>query len=729
MAFVSSILTDRENISTLSSNNISSIKEMTLGSDDSYIYSVLEFNEKLHCIDIEDKISYYRALVESINGNKSELEAIYESMIVDAIKRIIKVITTIIDWIKDKLTSIFEINTISQREFNMRKKSSKSFTKNVNLEKEYTFTCFNYPMFNRIDSRICDNALKEIFENIEDICNGKDLPEASETTLKLAYSKLAKSIEDDVRSSATSEIRTNYTGPREDREGFVKFISNNIIFRDRKHMPYYRWKDMYIDTVVDISKTAIDDKMRYITDKLQDTKERVSRIETLDQLQRSNLSTYIAQANAIVRSYEWFLYSVINMRRSHMREIIRVYNNIIRNDEDINESGIIHGEPFNSDTLFDNDDYRDFNRTEWIDLKLEAELYSMSHNLAEGYKEAALKEALILTENNSQSTKYVQLHELNAETWQKAKLAVEVAIRNIIKFLDKAIAIVIDKINPSTLYVKANENQIRGNIFAIKATSKIDLFNGIGRIKEDIRPVPYDYNKLKDDLESVNTFFKKHILPELERSSIRMHNDIKYNDQMGINKYMHMYYGLSNGDSQQDIEFGAAMLEKNKSMMIDYILSPNRLFATLRSDLSQLEINAKKASSAISKPAEPSAQNTEVDNKTSNENIDTANHEAVYSYLYNSWLTEADINNGSIPTANSVETGVSKDTAIRNYISAYKLVYTAKINAARSIISEFGGIMKAHVEHYSPKKKQNGNVQQNTVSTNTAAQNQAQPNT
>jgi len=262
MAFVSSVLTDNKVCTLLSDSNVSSIKEMTTSVDESYIYSILEFNEKLHRIEIEDKIDYYRALVESINGDKSKLEGIYESMLVNAIKRLGEIVTAIIEWIKNKLQDIFEINRMSQTEFNMKKKTSKGFVRNIDIEKEYTFTCFNYPRFDNLDSKICDDALKDIFSNIDEICNGRDLPEASDTTLKLAYSKLSKSIEDSVKSDAISVIRREYLGPREDKESFVKFINNNIIFRYREKMHYYTWKDKFIDPISDIGRDAINSKMR-----------------------------------------------------------------------------------------------------------------------------------------------------------------------------------------------------------------------------------------------------------------------------------------------------------------------------------------------------------------------------------------------------------------------------------------------------------------------------------
>lgn len=710
MAFVSSVLMN-DRVSTLSSDNtVSSIKEMTIGDNDSYLYSVLEFNEKMHTLEIEDKIAYYRALVESINGDPSKLEQIHESMVVDGIKRIVKFISTIIDWIAEKLKAIFEINAMSQGEFNMKKKISKGFVKDVNMEKEYTFTCFNYPMFSKLDSRMCDEALKEIFEHIDDICSGKDLPEVSDTTLKVAYSRLAKTIEDNCRSGAMSEVKRDYTGSREDKEGFAKFIRSNIVFTYRKRMPYYSWKDNFIDTITDISKTAIADKMKYITDKLGAAKERVSRVETLDDLQRKNLNTYLSQASSIIRSYEWFLHYIMNMRRGHMKEVIRVYNNIVNNNtEAMSESGTIHGEVFDSDTLFDNEDARDFNRTEWIDLKLEAEFYQMRYNIAEEYKMAAIREAMMRAGEGTDAEKYALLEALNAQTWQKAKIIIEEFIKNIVKFLDQAIAAVIDKINPHSIYVKTHDKVIRGNRFAIKAKSKIDIFNGINRVREDIlRPVAYDYDKMKGDLESADAFFKKYILPDLERSSIRMRKNVAYNDNMGINEYMRQYYGLPYGNNPEEFEFDADVLERNKSAMLEYIGEPNKLFAKFRSELSQLEMNAKRAAANMSKPTPAPKAIPEKTGEGAAEGGE-AKQEAVYSFLYNTWLTEATIevldSEGNVVHTDEEGSYAGEQTAIQNYLSAYKIVYTARINACRSIISEFVSIMKAHVQHYSPKDK------------------------
>ena len=112
MPFVSSVLSN-DRVSTLSSDNtISSIKEMTIGNNDSYLYSVLEFNESMHKLEIEDKIAYYRALVESINGDPSKLEQIHESYIVSGIKRIVEFIERIIEWMDESDTVFMTVSWI-----------------------------------------------------------------------------------------------------------------------------------------------------------------------------------------------------------------------------------------------------------------------------------------------------------------------------------------------------------------------------------------------------------------------------------------------------------------------------------------------------------------------------------------------------------------------------------------------------------------------------------------
>lgn len=721
MAFASSVLSG-DKVSTLSSDNtISSIKEMTIGNDDYYLYSVLEFNEGMHTLEIEDKIAYYRALVESINGDPSKLEQIYESYIIDGVKRIVKFIEKIINWIKEKISTIFEINTISQSEFNMKKRISKGFVKDVDMEKEYTFTCFNYPMFTKIDSRMCDEALSDIFNHIDEICNGKDLPEVSDTSLKNAYSKLAKTIEESCRADAMSEVKRDYTGSRENKEDFVKFIKANIVFTYRKRMPYYSWKDNFIDTITDISKTAIADKMKYINDKLEDAREKVSRVETLDQLQKTNLTTYLSQASSIIRSYEWFLYYIMNMRRGHMKEVIRVYNNIANNNaEAMSESSTIHGEVFDSDTLFDNDDMRDFNRTEWIDLKLEAEMYQVRYNLAEERMMAAIQEAVIRTGEGTEAEKRVQLEALDNQTWQKVKQGITEFIQNLFKFFDQAIQTILDKLNPHAIYMKTHEKIARANKMAIRASSKIDIFNGMMKVRENIDIIePYDYEKLKGDLEKPDDFFEKHILPKLERSSIRMNKNVTFNREAGINAYMRQYYGLPYGNNPEDIWFEANVLEQNKDNMIKTISNPNEFVSKIRTELRELEANAKKAAAGMSKPA-PATKAAPEKSGDTGEGGETANNEAVYSYLYDTWMTEATIEtldqDGKVIRTDENGTTVTEETALQNYLSVYKTVYIARINACRSIISEYVKIMKAHIKMYNKNTKEQPVEQQGNQS-------------
>lgn len=732
MAFVSSVLSDGR-VSTLSSNNtISSIKEMTVRNDDSYLYSVLEFNEGMHNLEIEDKIAYYRALVESINGEPSKLEQIYESYVINSIKRIVKFIERIIEWIKEKLGAIFEINAISQSEFNMKKRISKGFVKDVNMEKEYTFTCFNYPMFTKIDSRMCDEALDDIFKHIDEICDGKDLPEVSDTSLKIAYAKLAKTIEDSCRADAMSEVKRDYTGSRENKEDFVKFIKANIVFTYRKRMPYYSWKDNFIDTITDVSKTAIADKMKYINDKLEAARDKVSRVESLDQLQKTNLTTYLSQASSIIRSYEWFLYYIMNMRRGHMKEVIRVYNNIINNNtESMSESGIIHGEDFDPDTLFDNDDIRDFNRTEWIDLKLEAEIYQARYNIAEEHMMAAIKEAVIRASEGTEAEKRVQLEALDNQTWQKVKQSIVEFIKNIFKFFEQAIQTIMDKFNPHAIYMKTHEKTARANKIVIKGTSKINIFSGMMRVRESIDIVePYDYEKMHKDLENRDNFFEKYILPKLERSSIRMDQNPTFNREAGINAYMRQYYGLPYGNNPKDIEYSAETLEKNKDSMIKIISNPGEFLSKLRSELRDLENNANKAASGMSKPNPapkmiPEKSGSESEGKSNNES-------AVYSYLYDTWMQEFTIEtlDKDVNVIRTAEEGstVGQDTALENYLSVYKTIYTARINAFNSIVSEYVKIMKEHVKAYSKATPQQSTDQQQGNQTNQQSASKATPN-
>lgn len=716
MAFASSVLSD-DRVSTLSSDNtISSIKEMTIGNDESYLYSVLEFNESMHKLEIEDKLSYYRALVESINGDPSKLEKIYESYIIDGIKRIVKFIEKIINWVKEKISTIFEINAISQSEFNMKKRISKGFVKDVDMEKEYTFTCFNYPMFTKIDSRMCDEALDDIFKHIDEICGGKDLPEVSDTSLKNAYSKLAKTIEDSCRSDAMSEVKRDYTGSRESKEDFVKFIKANIVFTFRKRMPYYSWKDNYIDTITDISKTAIADKMKYINEKLEAARDRVSRVETLDHLQKSNLTTYLSQASSIIRSYEWFLYYIMNMRRGHMKEVIRVYNNIVNNNtESMSESGIIHGEVFDSDTLFDNDDIRDFNRTEWIDLKLEAEIYQVRYNIAEERMTAAIREAVIRAGEGTDEEKMVQLEALDNQTWQKVKQGIVEFIKNIFKFFEQAIQTIMDKFNPHAIYMKTHEKAARANKIIIKGKSKINIFSGMMRVRESVDiVVPYDYEKMHKDLENRDDFFEKYILPKLERSSIRMDQNPTFNREAGINAYMRQYYGLPYGNDPREIEYDAETLEKNKDSMIKIISNPGEFLSKLRSELRDLENNANKATSGMSKPNPTPKALPET--SSGGEEVKANNETSVYSYLYNTWVQEftvdtLDKDGNAIRTDEDAGT-VGQDAALENYLSVYKTIYTARINAYNSIVSEYVKIIKEHVKSYSKGASQQPTDQQ-----------------
>ena len=71
---------------------------------------------------------------------------------------------------------------------------------------------------------------------------------------------------------------------------------------------------------------------------------------------------------------------------------------------------------------------------------------------------------------------------------------------------------------------------------------------------------------------------------------------------------------------------------------------------------------------------------------------------------------------------------VGEETALENYLSAYKMIYTARINACNSIISEYVKIMKAHVNMYSKNTKEQPTNQQSKQANNQQSAPNGAPN-
>lgn len=692
MGFTSSSLLSNNSINYFDENNIYEANNSNNKSRP-YIYNILEFNENMHKIEIQDEINYYRLLSECYStSDNSKLNSINEAYLEDFKNKIIEIIRTIVEWINDNIISIFDINNVTQLRFERARKISKNFREGIDsLDKEYTFTWYMYPSIYGFNN-ICDDVLSDILKNIDSICNGESLNNATDTTLKLAYTKLAAAISHCTKSDKAATIRSLYKGPIETFNQFKIFINSNILYKFKEKRSYTSWIDD-ANTIKSVDKNTLRKKITSISNRLNSYERKINKISDLDNSQRSNIRTYLNQVKSITNAYEWFLNNLMKIRSEHMKYIVSTYRRISANNNINLESGMIHGEEFNSDTLFDNEDLRDFNRTEWLDLSLESEMYAMDYELDEVFRRSALNEALIRTDSNYT---FQSLLELNKISTDKVKAIVIEIIKNIKRFFDEHISSLRDKYSKEAKYIAKNSNAF-DKPFKVEVESYADLFAGMSRIQANIDPKPYNYSTMKDDLKNTKTFFIKYIKPEMERyaSSIKGQRVVKWNDDMSISEYCNMFFGNKIPNQEKKYSFSVDILNANKDKIKNYVSNPNKILLGIRSDISKLEVNARRASAGMTTSwATTSKNNPNTESKS----------ESFYSYLYDEWFNEAEIenkdqDNKSIPeNKEKKDNDVNEATAVKVYISCYKEVYTAKLNACRFILSEFSELVHAHIK-------------------------------
>ena len=152
-----------------SSNNATSIHELTVPKDRSGIYDILEFNDELHDIIIADKIRYYRTICESKNGIDINIS---ESVIGDAVKVLTSIIEKVIVFVRNIVRTISGTNVLS---YTMYKKYLKEFesTNSLDFNKNSwalepnrirKVNVFHYPNILEVDSGRLKVVLKDILK-------------------------------------------------------------------------------------------------------------------------------------------------------------------------------------------------------------------------------------------------------------------------------------------------------------------------------------------------------------------------------------------------------------------------------------------------------------------------------------------------------------------------------------------------------------------------------------
>lgn len=366
------------------------------------------------------------------------------------------------------------------------------------------------------------------------------------------------------------------------------------------------------------------------------------------------------------------------------------------------ESGFIHGEPFDSETLFANADYRDFNPTEWMNLELTTEMYEIKYAIREFKKNVAIKEANILLNNTDPRRTMTELIAMREAEEKKFKLNIDTIIFRISEMISKFLGTVKDTFNQDSVLIKKNAEKMKQPFTFEKVSSKGDIIAGIDRVQIHLN-IRYDEATMKDDTKK--DIFEKQVLPSLSES-IGVNTKRKNSwdpGKMEIAEYCKRYFGGPMSESSDGFtlcEYTGKELDGLKDKITNFIHNFNKITASINNDLNSLKIESKKLGVKDINTTTSTANST-----TTSQNIEPQNNSVYYSILYDRVLNEADIvkadteekADANVPNNNNSDNDNKTVNGPNEYFNCYKDVIAAKLTAIEFIHSELMQIIRNHL--------------------------------
>ena len=662
---------------------------------------LLEMNNEIHKINVDAAIFNYRLLKEdAVNESsnthlsKRELDVLMELSVSEIKDKIKAAIQAVINFI------IKFINMITQRDIRVRNSFKRMVSKTHGFEldkrnhEEFTFTEYHYPSLKKIDGNRCKDAVTGISSSIERICRNEYESATSNDSLSMAYKDLARIIKVDGRNE--------YKHPVTDRNSFTDYVKTDIIYSEKERLSYREWRDR-VNKISPSTKNHITSNLSGIKSELERMQSMVSKSSIIDADMQKNVNMLISQIQNIIAAYTWFLEQAYNMETMHLKYVINTFNRLA-SSESVGESGFIHGEPFNSDTLFDNEDLRDFNRTEWLNLQIATELCQMEYEFDESRRRIALKEALIMSDNDP--LKFKRLLAMREAEDAAKNDKVDSIFTTIRKFVEKFLSKLVDSTKKNAAYLTANKAFIDSEFKFENVKSTGDILAGMQRVQELTTVVPFNYETMKDDLKDKNTFFERHVLQSLKKPSTWSKRSLDWNANMSVSEYCKKYFGAGssdNGENKELFTFTKAEINQAKGSIIAFLNKPN-IITSINTDFSKLERESKKVVStptAAQPAATANSQQTTTPNNTSE--VKPQNASAYYSDLYNTWLHEIEVEHGENKEGevqNNTNTPNEQAAAFKVYADCYRDVFMAKITGAEFITRELMSLMQEHAKSY-----------------------------
>lgn len=685
----------------------------------SLLYGMLEFNDVMHEIETNAAIEDYRMLKEdAINESNNvmlsikETEALQEGVAKTIKERIVAAIQAIIDFIKKFISMLTQKDLKVRNKFKHMKRTTGKFAIPEKNNNSYTFTVFHGPTILDFDENKCRSAITNITTAINYICKGEYESDASDVSLATAYRALGKIIR-----PRDGSARREFSGKCEDSKSFAEYVRTDILYKERVNMSYREWQASIAETVP-CDKGLIAQKLSLIKGDLEKCQQQVSKAPIVDEKTKKNADAYIAQIRAIVSSISWYLNALYDQESRKLAYIMTTYNKIKGgnfSDDHMNEFGMIHGEAFDSDTLFANEDLDDFNRTEWLNLGLTTECFNLKYELDESTRRIALAEANIMVDDDF--NKISRLNIMREAEEKKTGNAISNIFATIKKFISEFFEKLKSKNLKNTKFMQRNKAFIEKEFKIDKVASKGDILAGMARVQKSLNIVPFNFESMKEDLKDKRVFFEKHILPTLKDPSNVSKRNVTWDANMSITDYCKAYFGASmDSEKFKPCEFSKAELEANKQSIVTFLNKPNVL-SSINSDLSKIETESKKVSNTTAKTSTTETKSAEGETKTAegnNSTKETPKQESYYSALYNMLITEADIEmsaeakkeEGGEKGEGNAPGNNEQSAAIKNYVECYKDVLLSKLTAAEFIISECMQIMIAHAKSHMSAEQQ-----------------------
>lgn len=687
MAFNSSIMLAENTIN--SKNSLLDKSNMT----ESYIYTMLEFNDDFHIAEINERKIFYKELTkastcEYINESETTKASISEKLsylihvIVDFIKKFINLLTQ-----KDiKIRSKYKHLASTTDGFKIPSKNNENFV----------FTLYHFPYFNDIDDQKCRSSITNIINEINSICNGKSVQNINNE--QTAYGILGTICQ-------KNASRHLFIDPIDNSASFSNFVRSDIIYKEKKELSYKKWNNLIKD-IVPTKKDVVIKKASSIKNDLEMCEKRIKEANLTDTESLKNAKTLIGQIKNIVSSWTWYLNAIYDFETSALAYIMNTYNRL---NSSVNESGQIHGEPFDSDTLFDNEDMRDFNPTEWMNLELTTEGFNIKYEIDEFNRIMAIKEAMIFSDD--EFNKFNRLKAIREAESNNLDNNIKAIIASIKEIANKFFNKVNNMLNLNKKYIDQYSDTIKNKPFAKstpECTSKGDILAGIGRVNTPFKPEPFNFDLMKDDLKDKNIFFEKRILPKLNASSnySKTKNEWK-NGETSIVDYCKSYFGASM--PEVSCKFTGTELDALKNNIIEFVTESKSMISNIKSQLNSIDNESRKVTSKITRTQNTKETADKTENKNNDKNTSTKSESMYYSSLYDRYLTEIEITSGE-PLNNENDSNNNSDTnnessAFRVYYDAYKDVLMSQLTAAEFIISELMKVIHHHVDYYTGKIK------------------------